>query len=163
MTAIHDAIRRVRESGDFGPLCAAIPYARFLGLSLRVVEDHVQGTLAFLPTNEGNPRVHALHGGTIGALLEFTAIGHVIHVSPTLAVPKTINLTIEYLRSADLVDTFARCKVERIGKRIAVIRAVAYQGDAAKPVATATAHFLLSPPDADGSSDPVDPSEVAAP
>lgn len=143
--SIVAALRKVREEGDFAPLCEAIPYARFLGLSLAVVDRGVVGTLGFVPTNEGNPSIHALHGGVLGALLEFTAIGHVLYVSESIAVPKTINLTVEYLRSANLVDTFAKCEVERLGKRIAVVRVVAFQDDEKAPVAAATVHFLLTP------------------
>jgi len=143
--SLESALSHIRENGDFSAFCAAIPYARFLGLSLGVEGRNVVGKLAFLPTNEGNPTIHALHGGTVGALLEFTAIGHVIYVSDSMVGwPKTINVTVEYLRSAALVDTFAKCHVERIGKRVAVVRAVAYQSDESKPVAAATAHFLLA-------------------
>ncbi len=142
---LEQALHLARREGDFGPLVAAIPYARFLGLSLEVVDGRVRGCMSFREQNVGNPVVKALHGGTLGALLEFTAIGHLLHVVESAAVPKTINLTVEYLRQAHLEDTYARCEVLRLGRRVAVVRVVAYQRDEAKPVTTATAHFLLSP------------------
>lgn len=142
---LEEALHLARREGDFGPLVEAIPYARFLGLSLALVDGRVLGTLRFQEGNVGNPVVKALHGGTLGALLEFTAIGHLLHVVESAAVPKTINLTVEYLRQAHLVDTYARCEVLRLGRRVAVVRVVAYQDDPAKPVTTATAHFLLTP------------------
>lgn len=142
---VEAAVRRVREHDDFGPLCEAIPYTKFLGLSLSIVDGRTVGTLRFQDGNVGNPVVGALHGGTLGALLEFTAVGHLLHAVESFAVPKTINLTVEYLRSAGLADTHARCHVLRLGRRVAVVRCDAYQADPQKPVATATAHFLLEP------------------
>lgn len=144
-----EAVRRARSEGDFGPLVEQIPYASFLGLSLEMRDGDVIGRLAFKEDNVGNYAVKALHGGTIGALLEFTAIGHLLHVVESDAVPKTITLTTEYLRSAGYGETFARCQVLRMGRRVAVVRVSAFQQDESKPVATATAHFLLSPAGSD--------------
>lgn len=143
MTSFADALALAREHGDFAALDASFPYGRFLGLSLTMVEGRVRGRLEPKPENEGNPRVHALHGGTLGALLEYTAIGHVLYESQAPAVPKTINFTVEYLRSASMLETFCVCTTERLGKRIAVVRASAYQESPDRPVAAATAHFLL--------------------
>jgi uncharacterized protein (TIGR00369 family) len=143
--SVPDALRIVREKGDFGPLCAAIPYAGFLGLSLALDSGSVLGSMRFSDRNVGNPVVGALHGGTLGALLEFTAVGHLLYAVESAGVPKTINLTVEYLRSAGLVDTHARCQVLRLGRRVAVVRVSAFQADPERPVATATAHFLLDP------------------
>lgn len=144
---LEDALERAREQGDFDPLVAQLPYAQFLGLSLELRDGDVVGTMRFKDDNVGNPVVKALHGGTLGALLEFTAIGHLLHVVESAAVPKTINLTVEYLRSAGFLDTYARCEVLRLGRRVAVVRIAAWQQDPAKPVATASAHFLITPRD----------------
>lgn len=144
-----EAFHRARSEGDFGPLVEQIPYASFLGLSLEMRDGAVLGILRFKESNIGNFSIKALHGGTLGALLEFTAIGHLLHVVESSAVPKTINLTVQYLRSAGYGDTYARCEVLRLGRRVAVVRVSAFQQDESKPVATATAHFLLSPLGAD--------------
>ena len=143
--SVPAAIVRLRDHGDFGPLCEAIPYARFLGLSLALVDGHVVGTMAFSPPIVGNPMIGALHGGTLGALMEWTAVGHLLHAVESESVPKTINVTIEYLRSAGLEDTHARCHVLRLGRRVAVVRVEAYQGNRHKPVAMATVQFLFEP------------------
>jgi acyl-coenzyme A thioesterase PaaI-like protein len=91
----------------------------------------------------GNPVLPAIHGGVVGAHLESTAIIHLIWGRESRQVPKIINLTIEYLRSARVVDTFAQATITKHGRRIANMRIEAWQADRNKPVAAAHAHFLL--------------------
>jgi acyl-coenzyme A thioesterase PaaI-like protein len=62
-------------------------------------------------------------------------------------LPKTINVTVAYLRSARPVDTFAHGTITKHGRRVAVVYAQAWQEDRARPVATAHAHFLIKPQD----------------
>ena len=91
----------------------------------------------------GDSGIPALHGGTLGALLESTAILTVLWHGEGLALPKTINLTVQYLRSGRAEDTFAEAEIVRAGRRVSAVRAVAWQGQRDKPIATADAHFLL--------------------
>jgi acyl-coenzyme A thioesterase PaaI-like protein len=95
----------------------------------------------------GNATIPALHGGTLGALLESTAVFKLMLEGETIAIPKTINITVEYLRTGKARDTFARAQFTRHGRRVANVRAFAYQDDPDKPIAAANAHFLLVPPD----------------
>ena len=62
---------------------------------------------------------------------------------PDGSLPKPINLTIAYLRSAGPHDTFAEATVTKHGRRVANVQAVAWQRDRSKPVASAQGHFLL--------------------
>ena len=64
-----------------------------------------------------------------------------------MTVPKTINITVEYLRSGKPQDTFARAVFTKHGRRVANVRAYAWQDDPTKPVAAANAHFLLVQPE----------------
>jgi acyl-coenzyme A thioesterase PaaI-like protein len=91
----------------------------------------------------GNPALPALHGGTLGALLESAAIFELLCRSETVVLPKTITLTVDYLRSGAPVDTHARGVVTRQGRRVANVRMEAWQADRHKPVATAHAVFLV--------------------
>jgi len=140
---LRDAVTAVRESGDFGPLQEAIPYARFMGITAELVDDDVQGRMRYSDHLVGNANVPALHGGTLGALMESTAIFKLLWHGETEAVPKTINITVEYLRGARPQDVFAKAVFTRHGRRVANVRVFAYQEDPEKPVAVATAHFLL--------------------
>ena len=91
----------------------------------------------------GNPALPALHGGTLGALLESSAIFELLWRAETIVLPKTITLTVDYLRSGGPHDTHARSIVTRHGRRVANVRVEAWQTDRATPVATAHAIFLV--------------------
>ncbi|MDH5490595.1 MAG: PaaI family thioesterase [Myxococcales bacterium] len=146
-----EAITRAREQGELSALIEKIPYALFLGLGAELREGRVVGTMRFSPMLIGNPTLPALHGGAIGALLEWTAIFDLLYRAETLRIPKTINITVEYLRSGRPLDTFARAEITKQGRQVASVRAIAWQTDPARPIAAANLHFLLqglSPADA---------------
>ena len=63
----------------------------------------------------------------------------------TIVLPKTITLTVDYLRSGRPVDTHARAFVTRQGRRVTNVRVEAWQDDRGKPIATAHAIFLVKP------------------
>lgn len=138
-----ERIAAARDSGDLDALVQAIPYARFLGLSARREADSVLVTMKYAPHLVGNPTLPALHGGTLGALLESAAIFELLWSSATVLIPKTITITVDYMRSARPVDTHARGIVTRQGRRVANVRCEAWQDDPASPVASAHAHFLI--------------------
>jgi uncharacterized protein (TIGR00369 family) len=137
----HSAAARAAADPDL--LAQAIPYARFLGLTALVVDGHIPVKMAYGDHLVGNPALPALHGGTLGALLESAAIFELLWMSETVLVPKTITITVDYLRSARPIDTFARGTVTKHGRRVAIVRVEAWQDDPALPVASAHAHFLV--------------------
>lgn len=142
--SLESLLVAARADRDFGPLLDRIPYARFLGFTIDVVGADVVGKLTFAEHLVGNPRAGALHGGTLGALLELTGAFQLLYASEAVAVPKTVSITVDYLRQANKVDTFARAIVTRHGRRIANVRIFAYQEDEARPVATANVHYLVT-------------------
>lgn len=99
--------------------------------------------LRYRHSNVGNPLIPALHGGIVGALLEHAAILHILAGTDSEALPKIINITIDYLRPALAKDLFARGTIIRQGRRIANVRVEAWQSDPGTPVAAAHAHFLI--------------------
>jgi uncharacterized protein (TIGR00369 family) len=137
-------LAQARASGDFSDLVRAIPFARFVGLELVTTSGNLVGKLRSAPHLTGNPLVPALHGGTLGALLESIAVFAVLAETESPKTPKTISITIDYLRSARPADTFARAEVVRQGRRVATVRSLAWQDDPAKPVATANVLLLLA-------------------
>jgi uncharacterized protein (TIGR00369 family) len=147
MTSIVEIAAEARRTGDYRPLVEAIPYAKFLGITAKLDAGELIGKLNFSDTLIGNPMLPALHGGTIAALLESTAIFQVMTEAETLVLPKTINITVAYLRSAKPIDTFAHGTITKHGRRVAVVYAQAWQDDRSRPVATAHAHFLIKPVD----------------
>jgi uncharacterized protein (TIGR00369 family) len=120
-----------------------VPYVRFLGMRVEMAGDEMTAVLPFAERLIGNPMIPALHGGVIGAFLEMTALAQISLAQPGRRVPKTIDITIEYLRSAKAHDTYARATVRKLGRRVANVQVEAWQESRAQPVAGMTGHFLL--------------------
>jgi uncharacterized protein (TIGR00369 family) len=144
MADLADLFSRARESGDLSPLIAAVPVARYLGLALELHDDQLRARLDFAPHLVGNALLPALHGGVLGTLLESAAIYGLLWETRTGRVPKTISITIEFLRTARATTTWAATEISHQGRHVSRVRAFAWQDEPAKPVATATAHFLLA-------------------
>jgi uncharacterized protein (TIGR00369 family) len=132
-----------KASHDYQRLIDLIPYAGFLGLTAALQGDELITTMRYGDHLIGNPALPALHGGTLGALLESAAIFELLCRAETVVLPKTITLTIDYLRSGAPVDTYARGIVTRQGRRVTNVRMEAWQTDRSAPVATAHAVFLV--------------------
>lgn len=120
------------------------PFANFLDLRCEVMGDEMTAILPFQDKLIGNRSIQALHGGAIGAFLELTAMAQLFLLTEVSRFPKPINLTIDYLRQGRAEDLFARASVTKQGRRIANVRAEAWQSEREKPVAALNAHFLLS-------------------
>ena len=121
-----------------------IPYAQFLGFTLLGEDSDIIGRMAFSEHLIGNPIARAIHGGSLAALLEFTATCKLLSLTSELKLPRIINISVQYMRSGQPVDTYARATVTRQGRRVANVHVVAYQDDSARPIAMANSHFLLA-------------------
>jgi uncharacterized protein (TIGR00369 family) len=143
MTLIEQ-MTAAKVSHDYQKLIDLIPYAGFLGLTAAMQGDELITTMRYGDHLIGNPALPALHGGTLGALLESAAIFEFLCRAETVVLPKTITLTIDYLRSGAPVDTYARGVVTRQGRRVTNVRMEAWQTDRRAPVATAHAVFLVT-------------------
>ena len=137
-------LARARASGDARILLDVIPDARFLGLEVRRENGSPIASMRFGEHLVGDATIPALHGGTLAALLESTAILAVMVDPATETMPRTITLTIDYLRSGRAMDTHCRARIVRQGRRIAVVAVEAYQDDPDKPCATAVVHVLVA-------------------
>jgi len=133
----------LKAAHDTQGLVDLVPYARFLGLTLAMQGDELITTMRYGDHLIGNSSLPALHGGTLGALLESAAVFELLWRAETVVLPKTITLTVDYLRSGGPVDTHARGIVTRQGRRVTNVRMEAWQADRNAPVATAYAIFLV--------------------
>lgn len=124
-----------------------IPYARFLGVTARLDGDEMTAVLPFTDRLIGNPLLPALHGGAISAFLEMTAMTQLALSERRTRLPKPIDVTVEYLRSARPLDTYARAVVKKAGRRIANVQVEAWQESRSSPIAALHAHFLLGEPE----------------
>ena len=143
-SAWSEARRAAREDGDYQPLVALIPYARFLGIKVETSADRLRLRLPFRQNLVGNPTLPAWHGGVTAAFMENTALLHLLLQLDEHRVPKTIDFAIDFLLSGRPQDLYTDCEVSRLGSRVAQTQIRCWQTDPAKPIAIARAHFLLS-------------------
>ncbi len=128
-------------------MTALPPYAQLLRLRADRTDAGPRFVMPFHDGVTGRPGF--LHGGAIAGLLEYAAFATLSAAIGDEAVGmKPITVTIDYMRgaTAGLGDSFADATVERLGKRIANVEAVAWQADRAKPIAAARINFLLERP-----------------
>lgn len=155
-------IVKQRRDKALNALVDCVPYIRFLGISFDRRGDELTAVMRFHDNLIGNPVLPALHGGATAAFLEVTSIIGLSWAtiwddleSGALALedlecgtlprlPKTIDFTVDYLRSGLPRDAYARAYVTRSGRRYASVRSEAWQDNRARPFAQATGHFLMS-------------------
>ncbi|WP_068119188.1 PaaI family thioesterase [Tropicimonas marinistellae] len=158
-----EPVQVVKERRDraLDALVRGVPYISFLGIEFDRRGDELTALLPFKGAHIGNPDLPALHGGATASFLEVTAIiglgwsilweeiesGAVdpATISPERLpkLPKTIDLTVDYLRTGLPRDAYARARVNRSGRRYASVHVEAWQDNRARPFAQATGHFLM--------------------
>lgn len=154
-----------RRDAALHRLAAGIPFAAVLGVSFERLGDELTARLAYDDKLIGNPTLPALHGGATGAFLEITAqialawtrVWDMMEQGgdPAAAIergdfpplPKTIDITLDYMRAGRARDAYARADIKRAGRRYASVRVEAWQEERARPFLSAVGHFLM-PPDA---------------
>ena len=139
-------------------LVEGVPYASFLGIAFDRRGDELTAILRYGDHLIGNPQLPAIHGGVTASFLEVTALiglswswlwdemeagrfGDEAADLPRL--PKTIDFTVDYLRSGLPRDAYARARVNRQGRRYASVHVEAWQDHRDKLFAAATGHFLM--------------------
>jgi|LauGreDrversion4_2_1035121.scaffolds.fasta_scaffold101381_4 uncharacterized protein (TIGR00369 family) len=120
------------------------PYAQSMGFTS---ERDGDGRLVIsMPFGDGvRGRPGFVHGGALAGLLETVAYLTLADALGEDDKPllKPVNMTATYMRGAVESTTQARATIERLGKRIANIEAVAWQEDPDKPVAIAQINVML--------------------
>jgi uncharacterized protein (TIGR00369 family) len=141
-------MQQLRDEGraqDMRALIEHIPYAQFLGIEVDRKGSEITTVMPFKESLIGNVTLPALHGGAIGAMLEITSVIQLLFDTSCERLPKTVDLSVDYLRSGKPVATYGRAIVTRQGRRVANVRAEIWQEEKAKPVAASHGHFLLTP------------------
>jgi uncharacterized protein (TIGR00369 family) len=143
MTDFAQKVAEARKTGAWGAVLELVPYAHFIGLSASAEADGtVLVRMAYRPDNVGNPRVPALHGGLLAALMETAMVIEFLRHGESLRLPKVVNFTTEFYRPAGLVETKAKAEIIRHGRRLAVLRAAAWQADSTRIVAGGHGHVV---------------------
>ncbi len=143
MSTSLDAAREARTTGDFTALVHAIPYLEFLGVTVEHREGRRVGVMKFAEHLVGNPTLPALHGGTLAGLLESMAHLECLAQTEVKQLPKTITLTVDYLKSGKPKDTYAVARVLKSGRRVTTLHVLAFQDDERAPIAAATVHLKV--------------------
>ena len=161
-----DAQARLEAERDAAllALTEAVPYNRFIGVRFDRLGDELTARLPYKEALIGNPFLPALHGGVTGAFLEITALMQLawdqvwalmeqggepadrVLEGRFPPMPKTIDITIDYLRSGRPRETFARAQVQKSGRRVANLHVEAWQDTRAKPIAMLRGNFLMPAP-----------------
>ncbi len=122
-----------------------LPHAKALGMHLDSIGsgEAVLG-MDYADHLVGDPVTGVVHGGAVSALLD-TCCGAAVMSHPSnLAGTATIDLRIEYLRSAtpgQRITAHATCY--HVTRSVAFVRARALDEDADRPVAMATGTFTV--------------------
>lgn len=150
-----------RRDGALNALVGSVPYIRFLGIKFERRGDELTATLPFAENLIGNPMIPALHGGATAAFLEVTAIIELSWsslwddmeagvIDPSIVegagmprLPKTIDFSVDYLRSGLPRDAYARARVVRSGRRYASVHVEGWQDNRSRLFVEASAHFLM--------------------
>ncbi len=162
MTTKPEPVQKVKQRRDaaLASLIEGVPYIQYLGVSFDRRGDELTGVLSYSDKLIGNPTLPALHGGVTAAFLEITA-----HVTLTwhamwddveagmLAdetgqpkmprLPKTVDFSIDYLRSGLPRDAYARARINRSGRRYASVHVEGWQDNRNRLFAQATGHFVM--------------------
>ena len=139
-----DIFADLRVSKDFDQAIEMIPYAKMLGIQFS--EDDAGLPIFNLPFsdhNVGNTALPALHGGVVAGFMENAAVIHLMWMMDSPIMPKIIDFNVDYTLSGRAQETYARCEVVKLGKRIANVQIKAWQDDPDKIIAVARSHFKL--------------------
>ncbi len=120
------------------------PYARTMGMD--VMRDEAGELILFMDYDDGKSgRPGFIHGGALAGLLETAAYLTVMERLAENPQPrlKPVNCTVTYMRAGLEHRTFARATIERLGRRIANVEALAWQVDPTKPIAMAQLNILI--------------------
>ena len=138
-----DLYKEVRATKNYDKAIELVPYANLLGIRFEYKAEELLFTLPFAEKNIGNTRIPALHGGVLGSFMVTAATIQLMWFMESLDVPKVIDFNIDYTLSGRPQDTFATCKVAKLGKRIANVQIEAWQDKRDQPIAIARSHFKV--------------------
>ncbi len=143
-----------RRDSALRQLVEGVPYIGFLGIRFDRRGDELTAHLPYEDSLIGNPALPALHGGATAAFLEVAAIIELAWSAQWPAMeagqavgplPKTIDFTVDFLRTGLPRDAYARARVVRSGRLYASVHVEAWQDNRARLYAQATGHFLMPP------------------
>lgn len=128
----------------------SLPHHAKLGIRMvEIAAGSCTTCIDYRPELVGDPSRGVLHGGVVTTLIDATA-GTAVYSSIDMETPiATLDLRVDYLRPAEpFKRLYASAELYRLTRRIAFVRASAYQDDSKNPVAYGIASFMLRSPNA---------------
>lgn len=158
-----EPVQVIKERRDraLARLVESVPYVGLLGIEFQRNGDELTAVLRYGEHLIGNPLLPALHGGATASFLEVAAMVELSWTwlwdemeagrfsgedAETPRLPKTIDFTVDYLRTGLPRDAYARARVNRLGRRYASVHVEAWQDHRDRPFSAATGHFLMPQP-----------------
>jgi len=154
-------IVKQRRDAALRALLDGVPYIQYLGVRIDRRGDELTAILPFDDKLIGNPMLPALHGGVTAAFLEVTAVITLswsylwediesgaldfdVSAAPRLPrLPKTVDFSVDYLRSGLPRDAYARARINRSGRRYASVHVEGWQDNRDRLFAQGTGHFVM--------------------
>lgn len=153
--------REAKRHVALAALTGTVPYIRFLGIQFERRGDELTAIMRYSDRIVGNPAIPAIHGGAMGAFMETAAVVQLawdgliesldagdfsveqLSAGDFPPPPRTVGITVDYLRSGQSRDTFARAIVQRRGRRVANVRVEAWQESRNRLIASMHGNFSL--------------------
>ena len=123
----------------------SLPHNAKLGLrTVEIARGRCTTYIEFRPELVGDPRRGVLHGGVVTTLIDATAGAAVYSSLPPETSLATLDMRIDYLKPAEPDKRlYASAELYRLTRRIAFVRASAYQDDPQNQVAHCAASFMI--------------------
>ncbi|MBL4769275.1 MAG: PaaI family thioesterase [Rhodobacteraceae bacterium] len=123
----------------------AIPHAKALGMKLTEIGNgRATISMPYADHLVGDLKTGVIHGGAVSAVMD-TCCGAAVMSHPSSPTgTATIDLRIDYMRSATPGQTVtAHATCYHVGRSVAFVRATATDDDTGNPVATASGAFTV--------------------
>ena len=133
------------DAKHIGQTLESLPHNAKLGIRMvEIASGRCTTYIEFRPELVGDPRRGVLHGGVVTTLIDATA-GAAVYASlaPEMSLA-TLDMRIDYLKPAEPDKRlYATAELYRLTRRIAFVRASAYQDDPQNQVAHCAASFMI--------------------
>ena len=123
----------------------SLPHNAKLGIrTVEITRGRCTTCIEFRPELVGDPRRGVLHGGVVTTLIDATAGAAVYSSLPPETPLATLDMRIDYLKPTEPHKRlYATAELYRLTRRIAFVRASAYQDDPQNQVAHCAASFMI--------------------
>ena len=123
----------------------SLPHNAKLGIrTVEITRGRCVAYVEYRPELLGDPSRYVLHGGVVTTLIDTTAGGAVYSCLSAETPLATLDMRIDYLQpTVPDKRLYAIAEVCRLTRRVAFVRAFAYQDDPDNQVATSNAAFMI--------------------